>query len=72
MDIQASISELINMIMNIDNVEFIENLKKLISRERTDFWDELSLSEKKEIEKGIKQLDKNERISYNNFLKKIS
>jgi hypothetical protein len=72
MDIQASKSELINMIMNIDNVEFIENLKKLISRERTDFWDELSLSEKKEIEKGIKQLDKNERISYNNFLKKIS
>jgi len=72
MDIQASKSELINMIMNIDNVEFLENLKKLINREKTDFWDKLSLSEKKEIEKGIKQLDNNERISYDNFLKKIS
>jgi len=72
MDIQASKSELINMIMNIDNIEFIENLKKLIKRENTDFWDELSLVEKKEIEKGIAQLDNNEKISYDDFLKKIS
>ncbi len=69
MDIQASKSELINMIMNIDNIEFIENLKKLIKRENTDFWDELSLVEKKEIEKGIAQLDNNEKISYDDFLK---
>jgi len=72
MDIQASKSELINMIMSIENIEFIENLKKLIKREKTDFWDELSLSEKKEIEKGITQLENNERISYDDFLKKIS
>ncbi|TDN78300.1 hypothetical protein DET49_1485, partial [Salegentibacter sp. 24] len=33
---------------------------------------ELSVSEQKEIEKGIENLDNGKRISYESFLKKIS
>ena len=48
-------------------------LSKIIwENEKTDFWDELSISEQKEIKKGIKDLDNGKRISYESFLEKIS
>jgi len=40
--------------------------------EQADFWDDLSLSEQKEIREGIEDLDKGDRIAYIDFLKKIS
>ncbi|MCF6214509.1 MAG: hypothetical protein L3J45_10860 [Flavobacteriaceae bacterium] len=72
MDIQTSKIELAKIILNIENTEFIEKIKNFISKEKKDFWDDLTSSEKAEIELGIKQLDNGERISYNDFLKKTS
>ena len=61
------------MILNIENNEFIQKVKDFISNNATTgFWDDLSLSEQKEIREGIKSLDSGERISYNEFLKKVS
>ena len=40
--------------------------------EKTDFWDDLSLSEQKEIREGIEDFNKGDRIAYNEFLEKIS
>jgi len=42
-------------------------LKNLIKSTKLDFWDELSASEKEEIQKGIQQLNNNERISFDEF-----
>lgn len=72
MDSQTSKIELVKMILNIENEKFIEKIKDFIQKENVDFWDELSLSEQKEIEKGIEELDKGKRIEFNDFLKKIS
>lgn len=72
MDSQTSKIELVKMILNIENDKFIEKIKDFIQKENVDFWDELSLSEQKEIEKGIEELDKGKRIEFNDFLKKIS
>jgi hypothetical protein len=72
MDIQTTKIELAKIILSIENTEFIEKIKNFISKEKMDFWDDLTASEKAEIELGIKQLDNGERISYNDFLKKIS
>jgi hypothetical protein len=72
MDIQTTKIELAKIILSIENTEFIEKIKNFISKEKKDFWDDLTASEKAEIELGIKQLDNGERISYNDFLKKIS
>jgi len=72
MDIQTSKIELAKIILSIENTEFIEKIKNFISKEKKDFWDDLTASEKAEIELGIKQLDNGERTSYNDFLKKIS
>lgn len=72
MDSQTSKIELVKMILNIENDKFIEKIKDFIQKENVDFWDELSLSEQKEIEKGIEELDKGKRIEFNDFLKKNS
>jgi hypothetical protein len=40
--------------------------------EKMDFWDELSTSQQKEIEQGIKELDEGKRVSWQDLLKEIS
>ena len=72
MNIQTSKIELVKMILNIENDKFIEKITEFIQKEKVDFWNELSLSERKEIEKGIEQLNTGKRIEFNDFLKKIS
>ncbi len=67
MDIQTAKIELAKIILSIENAEFIEKIKNFISKEKKDFWDNLTLSEKAEIELGIKQLDDGEGISYDDF-----
>ena len=73
MDIQTTKIELVKMILNIENNEFIQKVTDFINKnEKADFWDDLSLSEQKEIREGIESLDRGERIAYSEFLKKIS
>ncbi len=55
------------MILNIENDKFIEKITKFIQKGKVDFWNELNLSEQKEIEKGIKQLNKVEKVEFNDF-----
>ncbi|MDP3944859.1 MAG: hypothetical protein Q8Q51_03095 [Lutibacter sp.] len=72
MDSQTSKAALVKMNLNINNEKFIEKITDFIKKEKVDFWNELTSTEQKEIEKGIKELDKGKRVSYNEFLKKIS
>jgi hypothetical protein len=72
MDIQTSKIALVKMILNIENDKFIEKITEFIQNEKVDFWNELSLAEQKEIEKGIEELNKGKRVEFNDFLKKIS
>ena len=72
MNIQTSKIALVKMILNIENDEFIKKITEFINKEKVDFWDELSLQEREEIEKGILELNEGKRISYDDFLKKIS
>lgn len=72
MDIQSSKIELVQMILNIENFEYIEKLKTFVKNEKIDIWDELSKTEKEEIQKGIAELDKGERVLYDDFIKDYS
>ena len=72
MDIQRTKLELLKTILENENSEFIQRVADFVKNEKTDFWDELSLSEQKEIKEGIEQLEKGKRVSYKSFLKKIS
>ncbi len=72
MDIQASKLELVKLIVNMDNKKIIDKMLSILRSEKEDFWLELSLEEKEEIELGIKQLDDGQRISWDDFLKRVS
>jgi len=72
MDIQTSKIALVKLILNIENDKFIEKITEFIQKEKIDFWNELSLAEQKEIEKGIEELNEGKRVEFNDFLKKIS
>ncbi len=65
MDIQSTKIELVKTILAIEVADFI-------NKEKIDFWNELGGSEQNEIKKGIDDLNKGKRVSYNSFLKKIS
>jgi predicted Zn-ribbon and HTH transcriptional regulator len=73
MDIQAEKIELMKLLLTTDNPSILESIKQIFKKEKTaDFWDELSVSEKKEINQGIAEIERGEKISYESFLKKIS
>jgi hypothetical protein len=72
MDIQTSKIELVKLILSIENSEFIEKVTDFINNEKSDFWNDLSSTEKKDIQKGIHDLDNGKRIEFTEFLKKIS
>ncbi len=72
MDIKKSKIELVKIILNIENDNFIKKVMDFINNEKSDFWNELSESEQAEIKKGIEQLNKGKRTSYKEVLKNIS
>ena len=72
MDIKTSKIELVKMILNIDNDSFIKRVTDFVNNEKSDFWNELTVSEQEEIKKGIEQLENGQRTSYKDVLKKIS
>lgn len=72
MNLETSKITLVKMILNIENEKLIERITKFISNESVDFWDELTVDEQEEIALGLKQLDNDEYISFEEILKKIS
>ena len=72
MDIQASKLEHFKMIYNIEDQNIIDSLIKIVKNSQKDFWLELSDSQKQEIKTSINQLDSGQRISLEDFLKKVS
>ncbi len=72
MDIQTAKIELAKLILSIDSPSLIAKIKELLTKESSDFWYTLSESEKQEIIFGIDQLDNGQRISFEEFLSKVS
>ena len=58
MDIQSTKIELVKTILAIENSEFIQKVADFISKEKVDFWNELSASEQNEIKKESRTLTK--------------
>ncbi|RRJ89045.1 hypothetical protein [Flavobacterium macacae] len=72
MDIHTSKIELVKLILDIDNTEFIQKVADFVKKEKPDFWNELSLSQQNDIKKGIEDLENGKRIEFSEFLEKIS
>ena len=58
LQIQNKKLELIQWLSTIEDLNFLDKISDMISRERKkDWWDEISETEKQSIEKGIAQAD---------------
>jgi transcriptional regulator of heat shock response len=72
MDIQATKLEILKIILENENQEFIQKVAEFIQGEKKDFWPDLSTAQQEAIKEGIKELDNRERTSFDSFLDKIS
>ncbi len=65
-------AELISIIDKLEDETLLNVLKETVMAYKTDFWDTLSESEQKEIELGIDQLEKGQRISFEEIERKTT
>ena len=55
------------MILGIENPSVIERISALIKNETSDFWDELTPEQQKDIEKAIQELDAGKGMEWQDF-----
>ena len=71
MNIQAEKIELVKMLLDTENPRVIESIKKILKRAKTtDFWDDLSVEQRKEIEKATLEIENGEVTDYDSFMQK--
>lgn len=71
MDIQAEKIQLAKMLLDTQNPKIIESIKNIFKREKTvDFWSELSLEQRNEIEKASIEIENGEITEYESFMQK--
>ncbi|CAM1363564.1 conserved protein of unknown function [Tenacibaculum soleae] len=71
MNIQAEKIQLAKMLLDTQNPKIIESIKNIFKREKTvDFWTELSLEQRVEIEKASIEIESGEVTDYDSFMQK--
>lgn len=72
MDLSASKKELLKLILEIENKDLIQRITDYIRNDESDFWNDLSETQKKQIKQGIEELDQNEKIEFDELIKRIT
>ena len=71
MNIQAEKKELVKMLLDTENPKIIESIKKIFKKEKTTgFWDDLSIEQRKKIEKASREIENGEVTDYESFMQK--
>jgi predicted Zn-ribbon and HTH transcriptional regulator len=69
MDIQAEKIELMKLLLTTDNPSIIESIKQVFKKEKTtDFWDELTTDQQKEINQADVEISLGETTNYESFM----
>jgi predicted transcriptional regulator len=70
MDIQLEKLELIKLLAETDDQSIIASVKKIFSSNKKDFWEELSLEQRDEIEESEREYERGEYVNFEEFIKK--
>lgn len=71
MDIQAEKIELVKMLLDIEDLRIIHSIRRILEKEKSsDFWDDLSIEQHKEIEKASLEIENGEVTEYDTFIQK--
>jgi hypothetical protein len=71
MDIQAEKLDLIKWITQLNDLKVINEIKAL-RKENADWWDELSIEERSEVELGLEQADQGKVKPHEEVMSKYS
>jgi hypothetical protein len=71
MNIQAEKLEIMKLILETDNPNILKSIKGLFNRSKiTDFWETLPQDQKDDIIQGINDIENDEILDYEEFMKK--
>ena len=70
MDIQAEKIRLIEWLAGLNDPQTLNEFINLKKRKELDWWDEISLEERSEINEGLKQADNGEVLTHEEVLSK--
>ncbi|HBB91618.1 MAG: hypothetical protein A2X22_00330 [Bacteroidetes bacterium GWF2_49_14] len=72
MNIQAEKLRLVKLILETDNPNLIESIKRLFLKEyQQDFWETLSQVEQDDIIEGLKEIEAGNVVDYKEFMGKF-
>ncbi len=72
MNIETTKLELMHLLLQTQKESLLVRLKKVFEEEQSDWWDEMSAEEKKEIEIGLVQAEKGEFIEHKQVMKRFN
>ncbi|KUJ63265.1 hypothetical protein AR687_03685 [Flavobacteriaceae bacterium CRH] len=70
MDIQLEKREVIGILESTDDLSIILAVKKLLTKKKKDWWDDLTEAQKEEIKEGERQIERGEFVLYEDMMKK--
>lgn len=72
MNLQAKKLELVQLILNTERPTVLKKVEDMLKKEQsTDWWDEISESERQAIKQGIAEADRGETIPHEDVMKKV-
>ena len=71
MNLAATKIELAQQILNTDDISLIKEIKALLSRHESNWWEELPDEVKKSIKVSLKQIERGETIPHKDAMKRI-
>lgn len=70
MDIQLEKLELIKKLVETEDPTIINSIRKIFSKKKKDWWDDLTEDQKEEIKEGERQIERGEFVLYEDMMKK--
>lgn len=70
MDIQLEKLDLIKKLVETEDPTIINSIKKIFSKKKKDWWDDLTDEQKEEIKEGERQIERGEFVLYEDMMKK--
>lgn len=70
MDIQLEKREVIDILEGTDDLSIILAVKKLLTKKKKDWWDDLTEAQKEEIKEGERQIENGEYSDFESFIQK--
>jgi hypothetical protein len=71
MNIQAEKLAIVKMILDTENPDILESIKRIFTKQaKVDFWSTLSEEEKEDVKIGLSEVEKDELVDYDEFISK--